>query len=290
MALAERLRAEGEDPGRGLGRRAAALRGARDAHRRRRRPPSARGSSTGCVGILPVTARATAGDYARRAHAEIDALVAAGRRPIVVGGTGLYLRAALAELDLRPPPDPASRASATRGGSAARARARCTPSSLARDPGAAAAIAPHRRPARRPRARAARRGRATRPAGDQLWTARDAPPDAARRARDGARGALPRHRRARRRDGRRRRRRRGAPRRRRRRLAVGAPGARLRGAAARRRRRHAQPHPPLRQAPAHLAAQAARRARDRRHRPRRPTRSPPTSRARAERRASIASA
>ena len=34
---------------------------------------------------------------------EIDALLAAGRRPIVVGGTGLYLRAALAELDLRPP-------------------------------------------------------------------------------------------------------------------------------------------------------------------------------------------
>src|SRR5262249_7127234 len=36
-------------------------------------------------------------------HAEIDALLGAGRRPIVVGGTGLYLRAALADLDLRPP-------------------------------------------------------------------------------------------------------------------------------------------------------------------------------------------
>ncbi len=31
------------------------------------------------------------------------ALLEAGRRPIVVGGTGLYLRAALAELELRPP-------------------------------------------------------------------------------------------------------------------------------------------------------------------------------------------
>jgi tRNA dimethylallyltransferase len=30
-------------------------------------------------------------------------LLAAGRRPIVVGGTGLYLQAALAELELRPP-------------------------------------------------------------------------------------------------------------------------------------------------------------------------------------------
>jgi tRNA dimethylallyltransferase len=39
------------------------------------------------------------------AHAEVDRALAAGRRPIVVGGTGLYLRAALAELDLRPPPE-----------------------------------------------------------------------------------------------------------------------------------------------------------------------------------------
>jgi tRNA dimethylallyltransferase len=31
------------------------------------------------------------------------------RRPIVVGGTGLYLRAALADLDLRPPPPPGAR-------------------------------------------------------------------------------------------------------------------------------------------------------------------------------------
>jgi tRNA dimethylallyltransferase len=44
------------------------------------------------------------------AHAEIDAALSAGRRPIVVGGTGLYLRAALTELDLRPPPDPEIRA------------------------------------------------------------------------------------------------------------------------------------------------------------------------------------
>jgi tRNA dimethylallyltransferase len=45
----------------------------------------------------------SAGRYAEAAHAEIDALIAEERRPIVVGGTGLYLRAALADLDLRPP-------------------------------------------------------------------------------------------------------------------------------------------------------------------------------------------
>lgn len=45
----------------------------------------------------------SAGRYADAAHAEIDSLLAEGRRPIVVGGTGLYLRAALSHLDLRPP-------------------------------------------------------------------------------------------------------------------------------------------------------------------------------------------
>ena len=52
------------------------------------------------VGFVPVTERFNVGDYMPLAHAEIDAALAAGRRPIVVGGTGLYLRAALAELSL----------------------------------------------------------------------------------------------------------------------------------------------------------------------------------------------
>jgi len=56
------------------------------------------------VSFLPPDAAFSAGQYAELAHAEIDGLLAQGRRPIVVGGTGLYLRAALTELDLRPPP------------------------------------------------------------------------------------------------------------------------------------------------------------------------------------------
>jgi tRNA dimethylallyltransferase len=56
------------------------------------------------LSFLPLDATFSAGQYSELAHAEIDALLAAGRRPIVVGGTGLYLRAALCELDLRPPP------------------------------------------------------------------------------------------------------------------------------------------------------------------------------------------
>ncbi len=56
------------------------------------------------ISFLPVDAVFSAGQYAELAHAEIDELLQAGRRPIVVGGTGLYLRAALTELSLRPPP------------------------------------------------------------------------------------------------------------------------------------------------------------------------------------------
>ena len=56
------------------------------------------------VSFLPIDASFSVGQYAELAHAQIDAAIEEGRQPIVVGGTGLYLRAALTELDLRPPP------------------------------------------------------------------------------------------------------------------------------------------------------------------------------------------
>jgi tRNA dimethylallyltransferase len=56
------------------------------------------------VAFLPVHERFSVAEYAVKAHAEIDGLLAEGATPIVVGGTGLYLRAAVAELELRPPP------------------------------------------------------------------------------------------------------------------------------------------------------------------------------------------
>lgn len=52
------------------------------------------------IGFVPVTETFNVGRYMPLAHAEVDAALAAGRRPIVVGGTGLYLRAALAQLSL----------------------------------------------------------------------------------------------------------------------------------------------------------------------------------------------
>jgi tRNA dimethylallyltransferase len=61
------------------------------------------------VSCLPVSESFSAGAVARLAHAEIDELLAQGATPIVVGGTGLYLRAALADLDLPPAPEPGAR-------------------------------------------------------------------------------------------------------------------------------------------------------------------------------------
>jgi tRNA dimethylallyltransferase len=102
VALAERLRERGEDPVavscdaiqvyRGL----AILSGAATPADRARLDHR-------LLEIVPIDGEFSAGRYAQLAHAEIDRLLAEGRRPIIVGGTGLYLRAALADLDLRPP-------------------------------------------------------------------------------------------------------------------------------------------------------------------------------------------
>jgi tRNA dimethylallyltransferase len=61
------------------------------------------------LSFVPITETFSAGQFAALAHAEIDSVLAKGRRPIVVGGTGLYLQAALTDLELRPPPPPAVR-------------------------------------------------------------------------------------------------------------------------------------------------------------------------------------
>jgi tRNA dimethylallyltransferase len=58
------------------------------------------------IEVVPVTEPFSVGDYMRLAHEEIDGALTAGRRPIVVGGTGLYMRAALADLSLvKAPPE-----------------------------------------------------------------------------------------------------------------------------------------------------------------------------------------
>jgi tRNA dimethylallyltransferase len=104
IELAKLLRERGEDPVaisadalqvyEGLG----TLTGAASAEQRARLDHR-------LIDFVPVTQSFSVGEYMPLARAEIDAALATGRRPIVVGGTGLYLRAALTELELRPPPD-----------------------------------------------------------------------------------------------------------------------------------------------------------------------------------------
>jgi len=55
------------------------------------------------VGTVPLSQEVSVGGYQQLAHAAIDEIAAAGRMPLVVGGTGLYLRAAVGELELPPP-------------------------------------------------------------------------------------------------------------------------------------------------------------------------------------------
>nr|WP_246551484.1 tRNA (adenosine(37)-N6)-dimethylallyltransferase MiaA [Miltoncostaea oceani] len=62
------------------------------------------------AGDLDLTERSTAAGFAALAHAAVDAALAAGRTPVVSGGTGLYLRAAVADLDFPPEADPGVRA------------------------------------------------------------------------------------------------------------------------------------------------------------------------------------
>jgi tRNA dimethylallyltransferase len=56
------------------------------------------------LGIVPVTEAFSIHEYMPLAHAAIDRALDAGKVPIVVGGTGLYLRAAIADLSLRKVP------------------------------------------------------------------------------------------------------------------------------------------------------------------------------------------
>jgi tRNA dimethylallyltransferase len=120
------------------------------------------------VGIWPLSHEASVGEYQRLAHAAIDEILAAGRTPVVVGGTGLYLRAALAELELPPAPPRGARerweAAYDEGGAEA-AHAELA----ARDPAAAAAVHPTDRRRVVRALELAEAGASLRPDRDRLW-------------------------------------------------------------------------------------------------------------------------
>jgi tRNA dimethylallyltransferase len=90
--------------------------------------------------VLEVTQEASVAAYQQAARADLDAIQHRGAHPVVVGGSGLYVRAALDVLEI-PPTDPAVRA-----GLEAEARELGTPALYARlartDPVAARSIQP----------------------------------------------------------------------------------------------------------------------------------------------------
>ncbi len=62
------------------------------------------------VGIWPLDRQGTVGEFQRLAHAAIDEIHAAGRTPVVVGGSGLWFQAALTDVQLPPDVEPGVRA------------------------------------------------------------------------------------------------------------------------------------------------------------------------------------
>jgi tRNA dimethylallyltransferase len=122
------------------------------------------------VGFWPLSHEGSVAEYARLAHAQIDRLVADGLTPVVAGGTGLYLRAALVDLDLPPAPTAEQRArweqlydrlGAERAHTVLRQR----------DPEAAARLHPNDRRRVVRALELTELGSSLRPASDRLWTA-----------------------------------------------------------------------------------------------------------------------
>jgi tRNA dimethylallyltransferase len=124
---------------------------------------------TRLVGIWPLAHEGSVAEYAQLAHAAIDELLTAGRTAVVTGGTGLYLRAALADLELPPRPSPEQRAQweelYNRLGPE-----RAYGVLAQRDPGAAARLHPNDRRRIVRALELTELGSSLRPAADRLWT------------------------------------------------------------------------------------------------------------------------
>jgi tRNA dimethylallyltransferase len=135
----------------------------------RRLPLLTNQSPAHLVAVWEVDHEASVAEYQRLAHATIDDILERGKTPIVVGGTGLYFRAALAELELPPAPAAGARARWEREYDtlgAERAHALLAES----DPGAAAAVHPNDRRRVVRALELTELGRTLRPARAQLWS------------------------------------------------------------------------------------------------------------------------
>ena len=127
------------------------------------------GTPTRLVAVWSLDHEASVAEYQRLAHAAINETLSAGKTPIVVGGTGLYLRAALSALELPPAPAPGRRAHWQRlydGVGAERAHALLAE----RDPAAAALVHPNDRRRVVRALELTDAGRSLKPEADRLWS------------------------------------------------------------------------------------------------------------------------
>jgi tRNA dimethylallyltransferase len=124
--------------------------------------------STRLVAIRSVREEMSVGEYAPLAHAAVDQLVADAGVAVVAGGTGLYLRAALADLQVPPRAPPGRREQLEREYDASPPS---TYDRLARfDPAAAAAVHPNDRRRVVRALEVAESGASLRPSQPRLWT------------------------------------------------------------------------------------------------------------------------
>jgi tRNA dimethylallyltransferase len=122
------------------------------------------------VGVVGLDETFSVAEYQPRAHAAVDEILAAGRTPVVVGGTGLYLRAALAGLELPPPPAPGARERLERVYDELGPE-RAHEQLAERDPEAAAVVHPNDRRRVVRALELAEAGSSLRPGEDRLWGA-----------------------------------------------------------------------------------------------------------------------
>ena len=121
------------------------------------------------VAVWDLDHEASVAEFQQLAHAAVDEILADGKTPIVVGGTGLYFRAALADLEVPPEPAAGAREHWERlydrvgGDEVHRLLA-------SRDPGAAAGVHPNDRRRVVRALELADAGASLRPQKDRLWS------------------------------------------------------------------------------------------------------------------------
>jgi tRNA dimethylallyltransferase len=120
------------------------------------------------VGVWPPEHEGSVAEFGKLAHAAVDDVLARGKVAVVAGGSGLYMRAALAELPL--PPQPAAGARERMGDLYERQGAQAAHTLLAeRDAAAAAAVHPNDRRRVVRALELAEAGASLAPEADRLW-------------------------------------------------------------------------------------------------------------------------